>query len=42
MPNWAPFSTENYPTMMFGDEVRAVNDPNRDQRLALAAIKQGA
>ena len=42
MPTWAPFTTENYPTMMFGDEVRAVNDPNRDERLALAAIKQQA
>ena len=42
MPTWAPFTTENYPTMMFGDTVRAVNDPNREQRLALAAIKQQA
>ena len=42
MPTWAPFTTENYPTMMFGDEVRAVNDPNREQRLALAAIRQQA
>ena len=40
MPTWAPFSSENYPTMMFGDEVRAVNDPNREERLALAAIRQ--
>lgn len=42
MPTWAPFTTENYPTMMFGDEVRAVNDPNRDARLALGAIRQQA
>ena len=42
MPTWAPFTTENYPTMMFGDEVMAVNDPNRVERLALAAIRQQA
>ncbi len=42
MPTWAPFTTENYPTMMFGEDVRAVNDPNRDERLALAAIREQA
>ena len=42
MPTWVPFTTENYPTMMFGDEVLAVNDPNRVERLALAAIRQQA
>ena len=39
MPHWPEFSTENYPTMMFGDDVHAENDPNRDERLALAALK---
>jgi para-nitrobenzyl esterase len=41
MPRWEPFDPERYPTMMFGDEVRAMNDPNRETRLALAAIRSG-
>jgi len=39
MPHWPAFTTENYPTMMFGDEVYAANDPNRDQRLALDSLR---
>tara|TARA_R110000824_G_scaffold288508_5_gene476895 strand:- start:21183 stop:22823 length:1641 start_codon:yes stop_codon:yes gene_type:complete len=39
MPHWPSFTTENYPTMIFGDEVTAQNDPNREQRLALAALR---
>lgn len=39
MPHWPAFTTENYPTMMFGDEVYAANDPNREERLALDALR---
>lgn len=38
MPHWAPFNANDYPTMMFGDEIRAANDPNRETRVALAAL----
>ena len=39
MPHWPAFNPDNYPTMVFGDEVRAVNDPNREERLALARLR---
>ncbi|MDT8399315.1 MAG: carboxylesterase family protein [Pseudomonadales bacterium] len=40
MPNWPGFDPGSYPTMIFGDTVQAVNDPNREERLALAALRQ--
>jgi para-nitrobenzyl esterase len=40
IPTWAAFNPNDYPTMMFGDQVRAANDPNREARLALEAIRQ--
>ena len=39
MPHWPAFNPDEYPTMVFGDEVRAVNDPNREERLALARLR---
>ena len=41
MPHWAPFDPANYPTMMFGDEIRTMNDPNQEARLALATTRAG-
>ena len=40
MPHWPAFNPEAYPTMMFGEEVRAADDPNREERLALASLRQ--
>ncbi len=42
MPHWPVFNPTELPTMMFGDEVRVANDPNREERLALAAIRGAA
>ena len=39
MPAWPAFNPTDFPTMMFGDEVRVVNDPNREARMALAALR---
>ncbi|WP_428099883.1 carboxylesterase/lipase family protein [Candidatus Rariloculus sp.] len=42
MPHWPAFNPTDLPTMMFGDEVRVANDPNREARLALAALRGAA
>lgn len=39
IPQWTAFNTTNRPTMVFGNETRLVNDPGRDERLALKAIR---
>ncbi len=39
MPHWPTFDAATYPTMMFGDAVRVANDPNREERLALAELR---
>ena len=39
MPHWPAFDPAELPTMMFGDEVRVANDPNRETRLALARLR---
>jgi para-nitrobenzyl esterase len=39
MPHWPAFDPETYPTMMFGERVRVENDPNREARLALGALR---
>jgi len=39
MPHWPAFDPDNYPTMMFGDTVRMMDDPNREARLALARLR---
>jgi para-nitrobenzyl esterase len=38
MPRWEPFDANDYPTMIFGNEIRTSNDPNRETRLALAEL----
>ena len=41
MPTWPAFNADEYPTMMFGDTVEVANDPNREERLALADLRRG-
>jgi len=41
LPNWPAFSTA-YPTMILGNECKVMNDPNREERLALKAIRDAA
>ena len=40
MPTWPKFDPATYPTMMFGPTVRVTNDPNHEERLALAVLRQ--
>ena len=42
LPNWPAFSPASYPTMVLGRECRVVNDPNREERIALKAIRDAA
>ena len=39
MPHWPAFDSDQYPTMVFGSEVALKNDPNREERLALAKLR---
>ena len=39
MLHWPAFNPDQLPTMMFGDTVRVQNDPNKEARLALAALR---
>ena len=39
MPTWPKFDPSTYPTMVFDNNVRVVNDPNHEERLALAALR---
>jgi para-nitrobenzyl esterase len=39
LPKWEPFSAEKRSTMIFNTECRAVNDPYREERLAIAAAQ---
>jgi para-nitrobenzyl esterase len=39
IPTWPAFNPSDWPTMLFGGEVRMANDPNREARLALAALR---
>ena len=39
MPHWPAFNSADYPTMIFGQEVVVENDPNKQERLALAALR---
>jgi para-nitrobenzyl esterase len=41
LPNWPAF-TSGYPTMILDTECRVVNDPNREERLALKALRESA
>ncbi|HLG57683.1 MAG TPA: carboxylesterase family protein [Vicinamibacterales bacterium] len=40
LPNWPAFNTRAYPTMVFGNECKVANDPNREERLALKAVRE--
>jgi para-nitrobenzyl esterase len=40
LPKWPAFNTRAYPTMVFGNECKVLNDPNREERLALKAIRE--
>ena len=42
IPNWPAFNTREYPTMVLGNNIRVANDPNREERLALKALRDGA
>jgi para-nitrobenzyl esterase len=42
LPDWPAFNPASYPTMVLGSECRVANDPNRDARLALKAIREAA
>ena len=39
LPNWEPFTVEKRATMVFNNECRVVNDPHREERLAVAAAQ---
>ncbi|MCX7035712.1 MAG: carboxylesterase family protein [Proteobacteria bacterium] len=39
MPRWPRFDPATLPTMVFGSKVQVTNDPNREERLALAALR---
>jgi len=39
LPNWPPFSANERPTMIFNNECRVVNDPYREERLAMNALQ---
>ena len=41
LAKWPAFDASTYPTMIFGNECKVVNDPNREERLALKAIREG-
>jgi len=40
IPMWPAFNARTYPTMIFGSECKVVDDPNREERLALRAIRE--
>src|SRR2546428_2268511 len=39
LPKWDPFTADKRATMIFNNECRAVNDPYREERLAIAAAQ---
>jgi para-nitrobenzyl esterase len=42
LPYWEPWNPTRWPTMVFGREVRAVDDPWGDERRAMAAARTAA
>ncbi|HET8699152.1 MAG TPA: carboxylesterase family protein [Gammaproteobacteria bacterium] len=40
LPRWPAFNAAERPTMIFDNECRVVNDPHRDERLALAELRK--
>jgi len=41
LPNWAPYSTGQRATMVFDNDCKALNDPRREERLALSNLNSG-
>jgi para-nitrobenzyl esterase len=39
LPNWPAFNLTQRPTMILNNECKVVNDPNREERLALKAVR---
>jgi len=39
LPNWPAFNTDQRATMIFNNECKTINDPGKEERLALAAIQ---
>jgi para-nitrobenzyl esterase len=39
LPNWPAFNMNQRPTMIFNNECKVVNDPNKEERIALKAIR---
>jgi para-nitrobenzyl esterase len=40
MPRWPAFEPNGLPTMVFGTNVHVANDPNKEERLALAELRK--
>jgi para-nitrobenzyl esterase len=40
LPEWRPFEAKNRATMIFDNECKCLNDPDREARLAVAAARQ--
>jgi para-nitrobenzyl esterase len=40
IPQWPAFNSNQRATMVFADDTKVVNDPGREERLALKAIRE--
>jgi len=40
LPNWPAFNLNQRPTMIFNNECKLLNDPNKEERLALKAVRE--
>jgi para-nitrobenzyl esterase len=40
IPKWPAYTTSERATMIFNDECKVVNDPGRDERLAISTLSQ--
>jgi para-nitrobenzyl esterase len=41
LPRWPAFNATDRPTMILGNECKVVNDPDKETRLALKAVREG-
>lgn len=41
LPNWLKFNVDQRATMIFDNECKVVDDPHKEERLALAALRKG-
>jgi len=39
LPNWPAYNLTQRPTMILNNDCKVVNDPNREERLALKAVR---